>query len=597
MYKITLSLVASATLVASLEAQNLSLDPIVVSASKTEQSLKNVTADIDVITAEELEEKHITSVIDALKTLSNIPIAQNGGIGNLSSFFLHGFSAENTVVLIDGIRYNDPTTTKGQSQLEHLMVNNIERIEILKGSQSGVWGANAVAGVINIITKKPTEKLSIGAMAEYGSYATTKMGANIAQKFNALSYYFGVNQIQSNGFSSSTPKGKHPYEYESDSYINDTVNAKLSYAVTSSDTLNAQFHFIDAKSQYDAYNQPNSEANEIHQINRLGSLGYEHRLNHEDSILATYSISNFDKKDPLGYTKAFMGTHKETTLQGSYHYTSNGFFVLGGNALHSKDTISAKELDSKGIFITNTNRFENLILTESLRHDTYDTFEDKTTGKIGAKYSFTNDLALSTNYGTAYRTPSLFELYAGYYGNVNLQPETTKSFDITGVYKHFSATYYNNLIDNLIGSNPSTYVYEQVSGKSRLKGFEFAYKNTVANDFVLDLGYNRLWAKNQNNQELQRRAKDTLRTALDYYGFHQWHLGINTHYIGTRYDDLAQTKQTGRYTLWGAVANYDATENFSFYIKGDNLTNKLYQEVDGYGTAGRSLYVGVNAKF
>jgi vitamin B12 transporter len=265
--------------------------------------------------------------------------------------------------------------------------------------------------------------------------------------------------------------------------------------------------------------------------------------------------------------------------------------------LHSKDTVSSKELDSKGIFLTNTNYFENLILSESIRHDSYDTFEDKMTGKIGVKYNFTNDISISSNYGTAYRTPSLFELYAGYYGNANLLPETTKSFDISGVYKHFSATYYNNRVDNLIGSNPSTYVYEQVSGKSRLKGFELAYKNTVVEDLILDLGYNRLWAKNQNNQELQRRAKDTFRGALDYYGIAKMHVGLNAHYIGSRYDDLTQTKQTGRYTLWGAVVNYDATENLSFYLKGDNLSDKLYQEVDGYGAAGRSLYVGLNARF
>ncbi|MBV5320202.1 MAG: TonB-dependent receptor [Sulfuricurvum sp.] len=602
MYKQTISLVASATLVASLGANTLQLEPIVISASKTEQSLKDITTNVDVITSDELEERHITSVIDALKTLSNIPIAQNGGIGSQSSFFLRGFSSENVAVFVDGLRYNDPTTTKGQAQLEHLMVNDIERIEIIKGAQSGVWGVNAVAGVINIITKKATEKLRIGVMSEYGSYATTKVGANMSQKINALSYYFGANQIRSNGFSSVTPKGKNPEDYESDGYENETVNAKISYDLTSSDTLNTQLNFIDATSQYDAYAQPNSEANEIHQINRLGSIGYVHRLNSQDLISAAYSISVFDKKDPLGYTKAFKGTHKEATVQGNYHYAPNSFFVIGGNVLHSKDTISAKELDSKGIFLTNTNRLDGLIVTESVRHDVYDAFADKTTGKIGAKYFFSDDFSVSTNYGTGYRVPSLYEVI-----NINpdiaaLNAETTKSFDATVEYKYLSFTYYNNLVDNLIGyvSDPVMWWiggYTQVNGKSRFEGYELSYKNTVVDDFVLDLGYNRLWAKNQNNQELQRRAKDTFRSALDYYGFSKWQLGFNAHYIGTRYDDLVQTKQTGRYTLWGAVVNYDATESLSFYLKGDNLSDKLYQEVDGYGASGRSIYIGLNARF
>ncbi|MGZ8548842.1 MAG: TonB-dependent receptor, partial [Sulfuricurvum sp.] len=401
--KTTFSLVACATLVASLAADTLTIDPIVVSATKTEQSLKETTANIDVITSEELEEKHITSVIDALRTFTSISIAQSGGLGQQTSFYQRGFKTENTVVMIDGIRYNDPTTIGGIAQLEHLMVNNIERIEIINGAQSGIWGANAAAGIINIITKKATQKLSLGGNLEYGSYATTKIAADISQKMGALSYYVGVNQLKSNGFSAQTPKGQNPEDYEADGYKNQTVNAKLGYDLTSSDTLFGQFTFIDAKVQYDAYSQPNSTANEIHQIDRLGNIGYTHKLNAVDVITATYAVTAFDKKDPLGYTKEFKGTNKEVNLQGSYHYTDNSFVVAGANTLDSKDTLSSKELDSKGIFLTNTNRIENLILTESIRHDAYDEFNDKTTGKIGAKYFFAEDITLSANYGTAYR--------------------------------------------------------------------------------------------------------------------------------------------------------------------------------------------------
>ncbi|MGZ5207953.1 MAG: TonB-dependent receptor, partial [Sulfuricurvum sp.] len=344
-FKTTFSLVACATLVASLAADTLTIDPIVVSATKTEQSLKETTANIDVITSEELEEKHITSVIDALRTFTSISIAQSGGLGQQASFYQRGFKTENTVVMIDGIRYNDPTSIGGVAQLEHLMVNNIERIEIINGAQSGVWGANAAAGVINIITKKATEKLSLGGNLEYGSYATTKIAADISQKIGALSYYVGVNQLKSDGFSAQTPKGQNPEDYEADGYKNQTVNAKLGYDLTSSDTLFGQFTFIDAKVQYDGIDPltyaplPNSTANEIHQINRLGNIGYTHKLNAFDAITATYAVTAFDKKDPVNIdSPAFKGTNKELTLQGNYHYTNNSFLVAGINTLDSKDT-------------------------------------------------------------------------------------------------------------------------------------------------------------------------------------------------------------------------------------------------------------------
>lgn len=597
MFKHTLSLVASAALVASLGADTLTIEPIVVSAIKAEQTLKNTTSNVQIITAQELEKNHITSVIDALRTLGSVPIAQSGGLGQQSSFFQRGFTSTNTVVMIDGIRYNDPTTTQGQAQLEHLMINNIERIEIINGAQSGIWGANAVAGVINVITKKPTNQLEISANIEYGSYATSKIGAAASQKIDKLSYYLGVNQIKTDSFSAATPEGKSSNDYESDRYRNQTLNAKLSYDLTPSDILSTQFNFINAKTEYDPYNTPNGSGRETSQINRLGNIAYHHALSNEDAIDATYAITAFSKTDPVGYTKAFNGNNKEFNGQLKYHYLSDGFIVTGINALDSKDTISAKELHAKGVFLTNTNRLDHLILTESIRYDTYDLFNDKATGKVGAKYFFAEDITLSSNYGTAYRVPSLYELYAGYYGNPNLQPETTKSFDATLAYKHLSLTYYNNVIDNLISYNPSTYVNEQAQGKSHIEGYEARYNNTITDSLDLGLSYNKLFAKNQEGKRLQRRPLQSALASLTYYPTTKLSLCTTANYIGTRYDDLAQTKQTGRYVLFGAVMNYDVTNTLTLYVKGENLTDKLYQEVNGYGTAGLSAYAGVNAKF
>lgn len=597
MFKHTLSLVACATLVASLEAQTLAVDPIIVTAIKTEQTLKNTTANVQVITAEELEEKHITTVIEALKTLGNIPIIQSGGIGQQSSLFLRGFKQGNTLVLIDGIRYNDLTTTEGQAQLEHLMINNIERIEVLNGAQSGVWGANAVAGVINIITKRPTHTLQLSSNLEYGSYDTSKLGLSASQKINQLAYYLGINQIASAGLSASTPQGHSSDDYERDSYRNQTINAKLLYDLSEHDTLSSQFNFINAKTEYDPYDAPNGTNRETSQINRLGNLAYHHQFNPDNSIDVSYAITQFSKTDPLGYTKVFKGNNHEFNAQGEYHYTKNGFMVAGINALDSKDTISAKELDSKGIFLTNTNRFDSLILTQSLRYDAYTTFNDKTTGKVGGKYFINNDLTVSANYGTAYRVPSLYELYADYYGNPNLQPETTQSFDATLQYKVLTFTYYNNLIDNLVGFHPMTYINEQSMGKSRIKGYEVRYSNTFAEKLSLDLSYTKLSAKNQEGKYLNRRPSTSTMGAITYYATSRFSVGTTLNYIGTRYDDLAQTKQTGHYALMGASVNYALNAQLKLYLKGENLTDKRYQEAATYGTAGRSAYVGLSASF
>jgi vitamin B12 transporter len=606
MFKPTLSFVACVTLITSLGAKDLTLDPIVVSASKTEQSLKETTANVTIITAEELEEKHVISVLDALRTFTSIPIAQSGGIGQQSSFYQRGFKTENTAVMIDGIRYNDPTSIGGAAQLEHLMVNDIERIEIINGPQSGVWGANAVAGVINIITKKATEKLIVGGNVEYGSYATTKIGANVSQKVGSLSYYLGVNQIKTDGISAITPYGKNSKDYESDGYKNQTANAKLAYDITPSDVLSTQFTFINAKAHYDGDSGfpfytplPNSTVNEIHQMNRLGNIGYRHNFDHGDFMDATYAVTTFDKEDPLGWTTTFKGSNKELNLLGKVHYSENGFVVAGGNSLVAKDIINAKELDSKGFFLTNTNNMNNLIVTESIRRDNYDAFDDKTTGKLGAKYILTEDFSLSGNYGTAYRIPSLYELYDSWSGNIHLTPETTKGYDITAQFTSLTFTYFNNKIDNLIDY---TTTYVNVPGTTTFEGYEIGYKQNVLESIALNLDYTKLFAKDKNGNYYAKRPHDSAKATVDFFGIDKLLLSATAQYIGTRHElDYnswpASTVQTGRYTLVSAHANYDLTQNIAVYLKGDNLTDKRYQEVLGYGTPGRTLAVGLNMTF
>lgn len=599
MYKHTLSLVAAATLAASLEANTLQLDPIVVSASKTEQSLKDVTANVDVITAEELEEKHISSVLDALRIFTTISIAQSGGIGQQSSFYQRGFKTENTVVMIDGIRYNDPTSIGGAAQLEHLMVNDIERIEIINGPQSGVWGANAVAGIINIITKKATDKLSVAGNLEYGSYATTKVGTNVSQKIGALSYYLGVNQIKTDGISALIPYGQKSDAYEKDGYRNQTVNAKLAYDLTASDIFRTQFTFINAKAEYDSNSGsplyaplPNSTGYEIHQMNRLGNVGYRHNFAYGDYMDLSYAFTAFDKKDPMNiYTPAFKGNNKELNLLGKVHYTENGFMVIGANNLNSRDIINAKELDSKGIFLTNTNQLDKLVLTESIRRDQYNVFNDKTTGKIGAKYFVMPDFSLSGNYGTAYRAPSLYEMYDSYSGNSHLTPETTTGFDFTAQYKALTLTYFNNKIDNLIDYTTG---YVNVPGETTFEGYEFGYKQTLLEYISMNLDYTKLFAKDKNGNYYAKRPHDSAKVVIDYLGTDKLLLSGTAQYVGTRYEG---SSQTGCYTLLSVLANYDVTHSISMYLKGDNLTDKRYQEVYGYGTPGRTVAAGLNMKF
>lgn len=604
--KISLSIATAVLLSTNIYASEDLGMITVTSATKSEQSIKDVTSNVEVITGAELESKHISTVLDALR-LSGVSVSQSGGIGQQSSFFLNGFSSGNTLVLIDGIKFNDQLGTEGQAQLEHLMVSDIEQIEIIKGAQSGIWGANAVAGVINIITKKASKEFKTNINMEHGSHNTERIGANISQKVDRFSYFLGANYLKTDGISAQTPREKRSDEYEADGYINQTLNGKFGYEITDNDTLKFNITNIDAKVEYDPRGNPDGNNNEITQKNRLYKLSFQHNLTHKNYLQANYAKTNFKKNDASVSNSKFEGNNQDISLDGKVAYHTDSFLLLGATNQTSQDTIKNKELKSTGYYLTNNNIFDRLIATESIRYDSYKLFDSKTTGKLGVKYLIKPDMSVAGNHGIAYKVPVLSQIW--YNATTNLQPETTKSTDVTFEYKHLKATYFENVTTNLIdyGENNTPYVYSDDyyynnSGKSKFKGYEISYNNEVAENFLLSVTYNKLSAKDKDGKDLTRRIKESAKINLDYYGIEKLHLGVAANYIGER-DDLDYTPypytslQTGKYTLVNTVANYDVSKNLKTYLKIDNLTNKLYQEVDGYGTMGRTFAVGINATF
>lgn len=608
--KISTSLVASLLIATNIYAeQAIQLEEIkVTSATKTAQSIKDVTSNIDVITKEEIEERHFTTVTEALNTIPGISFTTNGSLGNASSIYVRGNDSKRTLVLIDGIRYNDITGTSG-APFEHLMIDDIEQIEVVKGAQSGIWGADASAGVINIITK--TAKLGTHGdiNVEYGSFDTKKYGVNLSHKTDKYYVKGSIHKIDTDGYSSFVAK-KDSVDYgkrgdklglEDDGYENLTVNLKAGYNIDDSNKIDVSHTMIDADSNFDsssadAYNTSSTKDN-------FSTISYENK-----NDFATTDIyakrSQFDREyyyPAYGSTSEYDGVVKEYGLKTNIPYLNDSsFLVLGADykSFEHKNDLNEK-YNNKAVFVTNSNKFNNnkTILTESLRFDSYSKFDDKTTGKIGIKQYIWKDLNVSANYGTAYNVPTLYNLYS-YYGSEDLKPEETKSYDFQVEYQGFSVTYFNTKIKDMIDYDFSTSKYNNINGTSTLKGYELAYKLNLSEDTLLNLNYTHLSAQDNENEDIARRAKRQAGFAVDYYGIDKLHLNVNGSYVGTRYNDANKSgASTGNYTLWNAVVNYKINKTFSTYIKVDNLFNKYYQTVDGYATAERSAYIGLKATF
>ncbi len=604
----------SIALITQLHADTIELDEVIVeAANRTGQNLKDITETATIITQQEIEESRVTTLSEALTRLGNIIMTNNGGPGQPTSMLLRGFDSKRVLVLVDGIRINDVTGLSG-AQFEQVMLDNIERIEIIKGAQSGIWGADASAGVINIVTKTAQEGTHTLANIEQGSFNTQKASAQVSHKSKDFSISIGASRYETQGYSVAEPTRTSPdygkrgseLNYETDAYINKTYNAQLAYYITEGDRLEANYRYIDSyiENDFSGLDLPNGPftVNEID--NYVYSLAFKHTDSTND-LTAVYNYSRFKRSQYGGYD----GNTEEFSLQDKINYAENSFLRLGGSYLEYAQNTSGgtgldKDYTNKAAFASNYNKFTLLdslgetIFSQSIRYDRYDTLDNKTTGKIGLKQFLHNDIYLSSNYGTAYNVPTLYQLYDGFSGNQNLKPETTKSFDISLGNDQFSASYFYNKITDLIDYDFTTSAFANIEGTSRLEGVELNYQDDFFDTLAINANYTYLSAKNGDGQRLARRPKHQINVNGTYYLSDALNIALNAQYIGQRYDALDNSgAQTGKYLVMNAVINYEINENVAIYLKADNLTDKYYQVVDGYATAERSYYSGLSAKF
>jgi len=617
---LTLSLLACAILHASDATNQFTLEKINVVASQgTSLEKKDITDSVTIISKEALEEARITNLAQALSQLGNISGTQNGGFGQSSSMYVRGMDSKRTLVLIDGVRYNDPTNVGASAHFEQIMLTNVAQIEIIKGAQSGIWGADASGGVINIVTSKAKKGFHAAANTEYGSFDSKKISLQTSYGADAFDIVLGGSLWHVDGFSATEPvKGDANYGkrfdvlgLEKDAYENKSFNAKLGLNITQNDRIEISAQTIDSLVHFDNYNGDSSVPKTEFE-NRFYTIAYKH----DDALHAfnlQYNRSLFDRTTELPSwsggidTYNYQGSVEEVKIEDKISYFENSFLRLGGSyQKFEQEEITAntdKSYSAKSLFATNYNKFELFdakptIVTESLRYDDYNNFENALTGKLGIKQFLYEDIYFALNGGTGFNAPTLGELYGLWGANPNLKPEKSRTYDVTVGNDMLWATAYRNEIRDMIEYDMSTSAYVQALGTSTLKGFELGYKDFFLNQIGFETLYTYIDTQDANNKSLARRPKQQLDTKLVYYVSEDFDIGANAQYVGERYDEAdKQGAQTGRYIVANAVANLKANKYVTFYGKIDNITDKYYQVVDGYATAGRSLYLGLSAKY
>ncbi len=611
----TSSLMAATTVAinAPTESYSLADDPnlMITTSNQSSETIKNTTADISVLTAADLEESGDQTVAQAISRVAGISVSSNGGLGQPSAIFMRGQSAGSVLILLDGMRLNDPSSTDGRAMIENLMIDNIAQIEIVKGGGSSIWGGNASAGVINIITKSAKKKGFHGNLQLNGGTYNTK-GANASLSYGGekLTAQILASYLDSDSFSALAPR-----DAENDAYTNKMLNFKIGYAFDVNNALDFSYYLVDTKGDYDdSYSEFLADDLYSHYDSRQENYNLKYHFNHElfDSVnrasRGTFERDYFTNSYGEAQNQ-YRSTIKEFSSINAYSH-KKGKIILGLEAKNidgMNNYISDYPSDpsqsiykNRAAFLSSLYRFDaDTLLETNLRYDYFDAFKNETTYKVGLKHDhrFLKGFTTRANYYTAYNSPSAYQLANTTFGEL-LEPSYSKGFDISANYKDLlSISYFNTAVDNPIDYDMDRFGYYNVGGEEKFSGIELSSRYRLP-DFGLVLAANLthlITYESHDTTALSNRAEDTVNVSADYYTVNNMHFGIAGQYIGDRVD--VSEEETGNYTVWNLNFDTKIYKDFKLYINAKNIFDTEYESVYGYASAGRSIYAKVTYQF
>ena len=618
MKKITLSIFTAGLLFSPMFGAEDLGEITVTSASKEPQKIKEVTEDVTVVTAEDIKEKGYQSVPEVLSHLPGFYITSNGGAGQPVSIFIRGLKSDNLLVLIDGIPLTDYSQPSAAAALEHISIDSVEKIEIIKGGQSGIWGASAAAGTVNIITKSP-KKDKTSFSFKVGSHATTGAGVDFSRIYSKGALAFGTHWLETNGISALEPIGAEKDGYKNfNYYLNGhfdlNANNRIYFNLR---TDNGKFDF-DSGSANDNYSHGRSKQ-------KLYAIGYRYQ-NGALSVDTKISHRKIDRNlagigayGPWKYDT--IGKNTQISLTGTYRFSDKNSLTFGAeHNIYKANTdsgfaVSKGKFKNSAVFASYTHTVESLLGADTtfnavLRYDHFDKFDNKLTYRFGIKRECkaVEGLHSAANIYTGYEAPSLFQYINA---KSELKPQSIKGYDISiGYKKYINITYFSNKIKDKIdvSYDPVTFMPKYFNNGNGVKttGIEVSGEYAFGDSgFVLGAHWTHMIKfKDENGKKALRIPRNSASVYLDYYFGEASHIGIIANYVSKRRDAIfdpvtyAQSDVTLKsYTTVDLTYNTALDDRLKFNVTVKNLFNKKYETVKGYSTEGRSVYANIKYSF
>jgi vitamin B12 transporter len=594
----TLALALTAAFPASAQTASSELPPVVVTSTRQETPINQQLSDVTVIDREQIEQAGQSSLAELLGRQAGIEFTANGGPGTNTSVFIRGANSNQTVVLVDGVRIG--SATSAPANFARLPLSQIERIEVLRGPASSLYGADAIGGVIQIFTRKGSGAPRVNASAGYGTYGTYEVNAGVQGGTDMISYNVQAGHYKTNGFSSRR-QGSAGYNPDNDGYSNDNASASFSVRPAVGHELGVNLLYSTGPSQYDGTSAATARIDYVSDQDQISYSAYS-RDKFTDRWTSTVRVGK--AIDDSTVRENGIPTSIFRTEQNQLQWQND--IKLGfGQALLAVEELKQK-IASTNVYAVDERTIRSYILgwngsidshrfQLSGRSDDNSQFGRHNTGNAAYGYQFTTELRGRVAYGTAFRAPSFNDLYYPVSGNPNLKPEEARNREAGLIWEkagqQLSATYYDNDVSNLIVYSGSPSIPRNVN-QANLKGWTLAYGGTVANtriDSSLDLSEPK---DATTGKQLQRRAEQQFKISAsrDIFG---WMSGIEFQAVGRRYDDAANLNALGGYSLTNLFVEKSLGSGLTLFARANNIFDRDYELARGYGTPGANIFVGL----
>ncbi|MES2264137.1 MAG: TonB-dependent receptor [Pseudomonadota bacterium] len=585
------------------------MNTVVVTATRSPQLQRDVLSDVATITAEEIARSGAGSVIDLLQRQRGIEITRNGGPGTNSSVFIRGANSNQNVVLVDGIRIG--SSTSGAANWSAIPLQSIERIEIVYGPMSTLYGADAIGGVIQIFTKKGTGVPTVTAFAGAGTKNTREYDASVYGATggdHSFSYALSAGHEESDGFSSTKP-GNFSYNGDQDGYYREGVTGQLGFQLAKGHELgliflksrtNAQFDSGTPVTFYDTHSVQKQENIALSSKNQI--LPFWHSTaqlsqSRDDSTSDPGTVSGYSRID---------SKQQDFTWQNDFRFGEDTLQVLYG---HRKEEVVSgstpalgKERKTDSLAAAYSLKRGAHLASFSARNDDSSQYGSKVTGAAGYGYRISNALRASASFGTSFRAPTFNELYYPGFGFDGNRPEKGRNAEANlqyddGVTQLGAVIYRNRLTDMLVSTTPCpkpgfTFGCAYNVNRATLEGLTLTAGRRFGSFHVSANADLQNPKDDTTGKSLTRRAKKHGNVMADYT-VGPLTAGAELQMSGKRFDDAANKNTLGGYSLLNLYATYQFARDWSVLARWNNVTDKTYEVARFYATPGAQFFAGV----